>query len=541
MSTLNVNSIQTAGGISPVLVTDIAKKSELAASGGSAMVGYMPDGIGAVATTVQAVLLNSIPVNVAQFSGNASAAFQAAINEAKGRAIIVPEGDYTFLMPLTYNTTGLGHVEGLKLIGAGKRKVTFNNNTGGVLLTITGGDANTDFQYNGELSGFTIKNPLGTGTKGVLIDSSFKSRIDIKVQNQTAHGIHLLSTIGDATDCSQVNMLGCETAYNGGDGIRIEGTDGAIQSMIWADGGRHIGNTGMGIRMLSAINCTANKNAIAYNLAGGIDVSAVGGGAYSKLINVEDNEFDSNAGIALNFGTAVGCKEARNYYICNNGAPTVTKLVNIAANSLNIVSEQALPRMPVGYTGVTAFTIAAGAQNAQIIDPGYSSWQTSGNTKYTDAGTKTMILESNTLLTPMHGGIELNGGGVVFPAIQVASANVNTLDDYEEGTWTPVDSSGAGLALASASGVYTKVGRLVTIHGTWAFPVTANTNNISIGGLPFVAGTNNAGALLSETVGDMALIPNGTPLIFIYGGNFVRRTNANYSSANVYFNASYIV
>jgi hypothetical protein len=28
--------------------------------------------------------------------------------------------------------------------------------------------------------------------------------------------------------------------------------------------------------------------------------------------------------------------------------------------------------------------------------------------------------------------------GITFPATQVPSADANTLDDYEEGTWTPV-------------------------------------------------------------------------------------------------------
>jgi hypothetical protein len=34
--------------------------------------------------------------------------------------------------------------------------------------------------------------------------------------------------------------------------------------------------------------------------------------------------------------------------------------------------------------------------------------------------------------------IDLTGGQVKFPAIVDPSANVNTLDDYEEGEWTPV-------------------------------------------------------------------------------------------------------
>jgi len=56
--------------------------------------------------------------------------------------------------------------------------------------------------------------------------------------------------------------------------------------------------------------------------------------------------------------------------------------------------------------------------------------------------------------------------GITFPATQVASANANTLDDYEEGTWTP--NQGAGLTVVgafSSEGSYTKIGRVLTLRG----------------------------------------------------------------------------
>ena len=62
MSTLNVNSIQTAGGASPVLTADIAKNSELIASSGSSLVGHIASGTGAVASTVQTKLRESVSV-----------------------------------------------------------------------------------------------------------------------------------------------------------------------------------------------------------------------------------------------------------------------------------------------------------------------------------------------------------------------------------------------------------------------------------------------------------------------------------------------
>jgi hypothetical protein len=56
--------------------------------------------------------------------------------------------------------------------------------------------------------------------------------------------------------------------------------------------------------------------------------------------------------------------------------------------------------------------------------------------------------------------------GVKFPAAQNALGDANTLDDYEEGTWTPViQSAGGGTGTYARNyGTYTKIGNLVLCH-----------------------------------------------------------------------------
>ena len=54
----------------------------------------------------------------------------------------------------------------------------------------------------------------------------------------------------------------------------------------------------------------------------------------------------------------------------------------------------------------------------------------------------------------------ISTSSIVFPATQVSSAGVNTLDDYEEGSWTP---SVGGTASYNTGGLarvgrYTKLG-----------------------------------------------------------------------------------
>ena len=69
------------------------------------------------------------------------------------------------------------------------------------------------------------------------------------------------------------------------------------------------------------------------------------------------------------------------------------------------------------------------------------------------------------------------------------SAAANALDDYEEGTWTltPQTNSGTAASIGTESGIYTKVGRLVTIIGVATNITKGNddTGIFRIGGLPF--------------------------------------------------------
>jgi hypothetical protein len=59
-----------------------------------------------------------------------------------------------------------------------------------------------------------------------------------------------------------------------------------------------------------------------------------------------------------------------------------------------------------------------------------------------------------------------SGTGITFPATQAASSDANTLDDYEEGTWTPSLAGVANLnAISVVSARYTKVGNVVMCQG----------------------------------------------------------------------------
>ena len=121
--------------------------------------------------------------------------------------------------------------------------------------------------------------------------------------------------------------------------------------------------------------------------------------------------------------------------------------------------------------------------------------------------TQAMTLNANGVLALQGASTSATGVGITFPATQSASTDANTLDDYEEGTFTPtltLTTPGTFSTLA-AVGVYTKVGNLVTATGRISFTKGTGSGDLVLGGLPFTsintATYQNAGALSTDTFG----------------------------------------
>ena len=102
----------------------------------------------------------------------------------------------------------------------------------------------------------------------------------------------------------------------------------------------------------------------------------------------------------------------------------------------------------------------------------------------------------------LQGATTQTGTGITFPATQSASTDVNTLDDYEEGTWTPTVASGTGSITAyNASGQYRKVGGLVSLQ--FYYQITNNgtgSGSINVSNLPFAntIGSNTSAGVIRE-------------------------------------------
>ena len=87
-----------------------------------------------------------------------------------------------------------------------------------------------------------------------------------------------------------------------------------------------------------------------------------------------------------------------------------------------------------------------------------------------------------------------NGHGIDFSATSngTNATSVNeTLNDYEEGTWTPTTPSGGGGWNSVSSAMYRKVGKIVFLTFYGGLASQTSTNALKVGGFPYAAAGGN--------------------------------------------------
>jgi hypothetical protein len=148
----------------------------------------------------------------------------------------------------------------------------------------------------------------------------------------------------------------------------------------------------------------------------------------------------------------------------------------------NIISSQITSVANTQITGNIISSQITSVANTQITGNITSSQITSNPTLYGNVSVTGVIAVGGATPTT-------NGSGITFPATQSASTNANTLDDYEEGTWTPVIKFGGnsvGQTYSGQTGVYVKIGQIVLVQMNVGFTNKgSSTGSAKITGLPF--------------------------------------------------------
>lgn len=148
-----------------------------------------------------------------------------------------------------------------------------------------------------------------------------------------------------------------------------------------------------------------------------------------------------------------------------------TKISALPASATPLAGSEVLPIVQIGNTvQVSVANLTAGRAVA------------TGALTVTGALSATTTGQVGTTLGVGGATPSASGSGITFPATKSASSNANTLDDYEEGTWTP--SVGGTATYAIQEGRYTKIGRLITIQGIIQISTIGTGSTTTISGLP---------------------------------------------------------
>jgi len=257
-----------------------------------------------------------------------------------------------------------------------------------------------------------------------------------------------------------------------------------------------------------------------------------------------------------------------------NTTTTLAKLADVATGNA-LISGGISTAPSWGKIGLTThisgvLPVANGGTNASSASitafnniTGYTASGATGTTSTnlvfsTSPSITTPTLVGDATLSTGNLVIGTSGKGIDFSATP-GTGTSELFDDYEEGTWTATIFNGANNATMGGSGTcqYTKIGRLVTLHGyLYTTSLGSVTGNLSISGLPFtpLAGGGNYtasavgfGDSLAITAGQsvgIRITPNSTnAALFVWDattGSTAMQDTEWTSNGELMFTATYI-
>jgi len=260
-------------------------------------------------------------------------------------------------------------------------------------------------------------------------------------------------------------------------------------------------NTALGAQSLRSNTTASNNTAVGYQSLYTTNTGAnnVGIGFSAGYLNQSGTQcvfIGQNAGYSstANNNTFVGERSGYTNTGAQNsfygqysgfGATTGTNNTFMGANAGSSMTSGSSNSILGGYTGNQDGLDMRTTSNYVVLSDG------DGNRQITMKEGQTLALDS---------AVPNSGTGITFPATQSASSNANTLDDYEEGTWTPIivgaTTAGTG-TYSSQNGRYTKVGNMVTATSYVEWSAHTGTGGMRLGGLPFatLSATANLGGV----------------------------------------------
>lgn len=372
----------------------------------------------------------------------------------------------------------------------------------------------------------TISLPaISSITAGFYFDVNLSSTFDVVILAGTGGG-----TIEGAATYTAGPRAALRVFYAGSSAWRVQkvpqyfanGTGVFIDGSASISGGAHIGGDlsvsgvtrllGSAVSISGAMFVTGNAA-----FAGAVTISGLAhfkstvsmGGALTIATNLTvDGDVSISGTAVLSSELHVAGGASIGGVFVATGAATLASTLSVsgAAHFKSSLSVSGAA-MVGGTLSVSGATVLADTLNVSGVTTINNAMTVNGTTTFAGivsisggAHFKSQVSISASMV--LLGLLNLTGGQIQFPASQNASANANTLDDYEEGTWTPtltfVTNGNFTVVYSTQSGTYTKIGRQVTITFnlvTSTFTHTTASGNLQITTLPFTPGATFIGTL----------------------------------------------
>ena len=377
------------------------------------------------------------------------------------------------------------------------------------------------------LAGNTSLITLGTVTTGTWTATTIKANYlqnaaadlgaaNIEVVLSNTNGAYVTNLTTDGTITATVGFAGNLTGNVTGNCSGTAATvTGAAQASITSLGTLTIlavDNIGIDTNTISSSSGAINLTPVAGS-ATVIDSHWSFDGLVMTAITNNNTTITAYAGknitiesIAIDAGVITGATSITSTAFVGaltGNADTVTGFT-LASGSLTLAGADALTLTTTAATDVTLPTTGTLVATASKLNVFAATTSAELAEVISDeTGTDKLVYNTSpTFVTPTLGAanatsINLTGGQIAFPAAANPSAGANTLDDYEEGTWTMGVSFGGlaeGITYSINTGYYTKIGNLVTVSGLLILTSKGTSTGFAlITGLPFAVVNNSAG------------------------------------------------